>query len=147
VTKVWRAVTDSAVIPLWTSTGRGGRPEGFSTVVGTRFRFVAKPAPGWSGIVECEILEAREPHLLRYSWDGDAGDDVTQVSYRLEQCADGTRFTYDHTGFTGIGGFLLAKLVLGPVREKMLAVGLPAVLNDLDDEGKLRPTSTLKPKH
>jgi uncharacterized protein YndB with AHSA1/START domain len=108
---------------------------------------VAKPAPGWSGIVECEVLEAREPYLLRYSWAGDLGGDVTHVAYRLEQCADGTRFTYDHTGFTGLGGLLLAKLMLGPVREKMLAVGLPAVLNDLDDEDKLRPASTLKPKH
>jgi hypothetical protein len=58
--------------------------------------------------------------------------------FRLEPHAGGTRFTYEHTGFTGIGGFLLAKLVLGPVRKKMLSVGLPAVLNDLDD-ATLRP--------
>ena len=45
---------------------------------------------------------------------------------------DGARFTYEHMGFTGIGGFLLAKLVLGPVRKKMLDVGLPAVLADID---------------
>jgi uncharacterized protein YndB with AHSA1/START domain len=144
--KVWRALTDPALIPLWTSSGRGGRPEGFSTAVGTRFTFVAKPQPGWRGVVECEVLEAHEPSLLRYSWAGDEKGDVTQVSYRLEPYGDGTRFTYEHTGFTGIGGFLLAKLVLGPVRKKMLGVGLPAVLNDVDDEGKLRPASTLKPK-
>jgi hypothetical protein len=28
----------------------------------------------------------------------------------------------------------------------MLTVGLPAVLDDLDDDGALRPASTLKPK-
>jgi hypothetical protein len=39
----------------------------------------------------------------------------------------------------------MAKL-LGHVRRKMLRVGLPAVLDDLDDEGALRPGSTLKPK-
>ena len=43
--KVWRAVTDPALIPLWTSTGQGGRPVGFSTAVGTKFQFVAKPKP------------------------------------------------------------------------------------------------------
>jgi uncharacterized protein YndB with AHSA1/START domain len=59
--KVWRALTDPDVIPLWTSSGRGGRPEGFSPVVGTRFRFVAKPRPGWRGIVEWADLG----HLLR----------------------------------------------------------------------------------
>jgi hypothetical protein len=26
---VWRAVTEPALVALWTSTGRGGRPEGF----------------------------------------------------------------------------------------------------------------------
>jgi uncharacterized protein YndB with AHSA1/START domain len=131
--KVWRALTDPAIIPRWTSSGRGGRPVGFSTAVGTRFQFVAKPMPGWKGIVECEVLESREPHLLRYSWLGDEGDDVTEVSYRLEPLGTGTRFIYAHTGFKGVGGFLVAKLALGPVRKKMLGEMLPAVLGELED--------------
>jgi len=57
----------------------------------------------------------------------------------------GTRFSYEHTGFTGIGGVFMAKL-LGRVRRKMLSVGLPAVLDDLDDDGTLRPASTLVAK-
>jgi hypothetical protein len=65
--------------------------------------------------------------------------------YRLEPHAEGTHFVYEHTGFTGVGGFFMAKL-LGNVRRKMLSVGLPAVLTDLDDAGRLRPGSTLKPK-
>jgi uncharacterized protein YndB with AHSA1/START domain len=78
--KVWRAVTDPELIPLWTATGQGARPEGFSTVVGTRFRFVAKPIAGWDGVVQCEVLEAREPSLLRYSWFSGEGGDVTEVT-------------------------------------------------------------------
>lgn len=70
---------------------------------------------------------------------------MTEVVYRLEPHAGGTRFTYEHTGFTGVGGIFMAKL-LGRVRTKMLSVGLPAVLHDLDDDGNLRPTSTLKAK-
>jgi uncharacterized protein YndB with AHSA1/START domain len=136
--KVWRALTDPALIPLWTSTGRGGRPVGFSTAVGTRFKYVAKPMPGWNGIVECEVLEAREPSLLRYSWVGGDKDDVTTVTCRLEPHQGGTRFTWEHTGFTGIGGFLVSRM-LASVRRKMLGVGLPAVLDDLDDDGRLRP--------
>ncbi|GAB3984403.1 SRPBCC domain-containing protein [Actinoallomurus acanthiterrae] len=131
--KVWRAVTDPELIPRWTATGAGARPEGFLPVVGNRFRFVAKPKPGWSGVVDCEVLEVEEPALLRYSWRDEAGGEVTEVAYRLEPLADGTRFTYDHTGFTGIGGALMAA-VLGRVRRKMLSVGLSAVLDDLDDE-------------
>jgi len=132
--KVWRAVTDPALVPLWTATGAGGRPVGFSTTVGTRFQFVARPKPGWSGIVDCEVLEAREPALLRYSWTGGDGGETTQVAYRLEPHAGGTRFTYEHTGFTGVGGFLMARL-LGSVRRKMLSTGLPPVLRGLDDRG------------
>jgi hypothetical protein len=36
--------------------------------------------------------------------------------------------------------------LLGHVRRKMLRVGLPAVLDDLDKHGALRADSTLKPK-
>jgi uncharacterized protein YndB with AHSA1/START domain len=57
--KVWRALTDPAIVPRWTSTGKGGRPVGFAAVVGTRFQYVAKPMPGWSGVVECEARGAR----------------------------------------------------------------------------------------
>jgi uncharacterized protein YndB with AHSA1/START domain len=128
--QVWRAVTDPALIPLWTKTGAGGRPEGFTPTPGTKFRLVARPKPGWNGVVECEVLEVRAPSLLRYSWTGDIGGDVTEVTYRLEPHGDGTRFYYEHTGFTGVGGVFMAKL-LGHVRRKMLTVGLPAVLDDL----------------
>ncbi|MET8133083.1 SRPBCC domain-containing protein [Streptomyces sp. NPDC005251] len=143
--KVWRAVTDPELIPLWTATGAGGRPEGFATDVGTEFRFVAKPKPGWSGIVDCVVLEADEPRLLRYSWTDHGGGETTEVAYRIQPHAAGTRFTFDHTGFTGTGGLFVAQ-ILGHVRRKMLRVGLSAVLNQLDETGSLRAGSTLKPK-
>ena len=76
------------------------------------------------------MLEAREPSLLRYSWLGGEDDDVTVVTNRLEAVAGGTRFTWDHTGFTGVGGFVVSR-VLASVRKKMLRVGLPAVLREL----------------
>jgi uncharacterized protein YndB with AHSA1/START domain len=140
--KVWRALTDPALIVLWAM-----RPEGFSTQVGARFKFVAKPQRGWRGFVECAVLESREPSVFRYSWVGDEKGDVTEVTYRLEPHAGGTRLTFQHTGFTGIGGFFLAKLMMGPGWKKMLSVLIPAVLNDVDDDGKLRPGSALKPKY
>jgi len=141
--RVWRAVTDPDLVPLWTATGRGGRPVGFAPVPGTRFQIIAKPVPGWRGILDCEVLEAREPSLLRYSWTDDGT--TTYVAYRIEPRGDGTRFTFDHAGFTGVGGFFLATL-LGSVRKKMLSTGLPAVLRDLDEDGSLRATSTLRGK-
>jgi uncharacterized protein YndB with AHSA1/START domain len=88
---------------------------------------------------------ADEQRLLRYSWVDGNGGEVTLVTYRLEPRAGGTRFTYEHTGFTGVGGIFMAQL-LGHVRRKMLRVGLPTVLDDLGDDGTLRTGSTLKPK-
>jgi uncharacterized protein YndB with AHSA1/START domain len=128
--RVWRAVTDPELVSRWTVTGRGGRPVGFAPSVGTRFRFVGKHVPGWRGTVYCEVLEVNEPDLLRYSWRGEENGAATIVTYRIELLPEGTRFTFEHAGLTGIGGFFMAK-ILGAVRTKMLTVGLSAVLDDI----------------
>lgn len=123
--KVWRVLTEP---PLMARLGM--RPEGYAPVAGTRFRLVGKPNPAWRGFVECEVLEAREPSVLRYSWDDD-GKRTTFVTYTLEPRAGGTRLTLEHTGFTGVGGFLFTKLVMGPGWKKTLGTSLPAVLASL----------------
>ena len=140
--KVWRALTDPALIALWAM-----RPEGFQPVVGNRFKLVAKPQPGWRGFVDCEVLEAREPAVLRYSWKGDDAGDTTIVTYTLSPHQGGTRLVFEHTGFRGFGGFMLAKFMLGPGWKKMIVNAIPAVLADVDDSGQLRPGSTLRPKY
>jgi uncharacterized protein YndB with AHSA1/START domain len=125
---VWEVVTAPEWVAQWTTTGQGGRPEGFEPVAGTRFRFVGKPTIGWAGVVYCEVLDVDAPHLLRYTWRGDQDTDaVTVVSCRLEPVHGGTRFTWEHTGFTGAGGFAMARL-LGKVRRTMLTDGVPPVL-------------------
>jgi uncharacterized protein YndB with AHSA1/START domain len=141
--KVWQAMTDPDLIPYWTSTGKGARAVGFQPVAGNRFQFVAKPMPGWRGIVECEVLEVRERELLHYTWVGAPGETPSHVLYQLLPTAEGTRFTYHHTGFTGIGGFAMAR-ILGLVRARMLSVGVPALLAELDETGALRPDTTLR---
>jgi hypothetical protein len=65
------------------------------------------------------------------------GDAPTFVSYLLEPCSGGTRFPYEHTGFSGVGGFFVSR-TLRRVRNKMLSAGLPTLLADLDDDGRLR---------
>jgi uncharacterized protein YndB with AHSA1/START domain len=133
--RVWRAVTDPELVARWTVTGRSGRPVGFVPQVGTKFQLIGKPVPGWRGIVDCEVLEVNAPRLLRYTWRGEENGRATIVTYRIEPQADGTRFIFEHTGFTGPGGFLMAK-ILGAVRTKMLSVGLPAVLDDMTNDAE-----------
>jgi hypothetical protein len=91
------------------------------------------------------VLEVDEPSLLRWSWTDTSSGDTTQVVYRIEPHGGGTRFSYEHAGFTGVGGFFMARL-LGHVRRKMLDKGLTAVLDDIDEQGVPRPDSTLAPK-
>jgi len=74
------------------------------------------------------VVAVDAPHSMAYTWKGDEDtDDVTTVTYTLKQTPEGTRFTWHHTGFTGVGGFAMSKL-LRNVRRKMLAEGVPAVL-------------------
>lgn len=139
--KVWRALTDPAIMTLW-----GMRPEGFLPVVGTRFKLVGKPNPGWRGYVECEVVEVHEPSVIAYSWVGNDGAPTMHVQYTLEELPKGTRLIVEHTGFTGIGGFFLSKLVMGPGHRKLLGDAFPGVLADMLDNGTLPPGSALKPK-
>lgn len=124
--KVWRALTEPDLIARW-----GMRPEGFAPVVGTRFKFTAEPRPGWRGFIECEVLEARAPERLRYSWTFADDAPATEVSYALEPRGGGTRLRVEHTGFSGVRGFLLAHLMMGPGWRKMLDKKVPAVLADI----------------
>ena len=143
VAQVWRALTDPALVPLWTSTGQGGRPEGFRTETGTRFRFIGRPFPGWDGIVRCEVLTVCEPTLLSYDWRNKETDQPTVVTNLLAAIPGGTRLTWEHTGFHGIEGVVMSRM-LGRVRRKMLSEGLPLVLADIGDDGRLRPGSALR---
>jgi uncharacterized protein YndB with AHSA1/START domain len=128
--KVWRALTEPALIARWAM-----RPEGFTPVVGTRCRFVGQPQRGWRGFVECEVLEVKAPEMLYDSWIGNEGDAPTYVRYPLEERAGGTRLVFEHTGFRGAGGFMLARLVLGPGWKKTFDTRLPRVLAELGEHG------------
>lgn len=128
IEEVWHVMTDPEYVGQWTTTGQGGRPDGFAAVPGTRFRFVGKPTIGWAGVVYCEVKKVDAPRSMHYTWKGEQeSDDVTDVTYLLESIPGGTRFTWQHTGFTGTGGFVMARL-LGNVRRKMMDAGVPKVL-------------------
>jgi uncharacterized protein YndB with AHSA1/START domain len=125
---VWQVLTDPVYVAQWTTSGQGGRPEGFAAVPGTRFRFVGKPTIGWAGTVYCEVVDVDPPTVLHYTWRGEPdARHASRVEYLLETTPAGTRFTWRHTGFTGPGGFAMARL-LGRVRRTMLTDGVPRVL-------------------
>jgi len=67
--KIWRALTQAAMIAEWLMEND------FKAVVGHKFQFHATPMPGWKGYTNCEVLEVDEPRKLVYSWgDGTESD-------------------------------------------------------------------------
>ena len=65
-TKVWRALTQAALIGEWLMRND------FEPVVGRRFNFSATPIPGmWNGVTDCEVLVVEPPPMAWYppsSW-------------------------------------------------------------------------------
>jgi uncharacterized protein YndB with AHSA1/START domain len=122
--RVWRALTEPAILAKWLM-----EPEGFAPVVGTKFVLrAAGPHRGWRGFVECEVLEVEPGKTLRYSWVGDEGQPPLVLTFRLEDEGGGTRLVLDHEGFEGLGGWLLARLMMGPGWGRMLRSRLPRAL-------------------
>ena len=124
--KVWRALIEPELLARWLM-----RPDGFAPVIGTRFVLRADgPQRGWRGFVECEVLEVEPQRRMSWSWVGDPNDPPLVVTFTLHDDPGGTRFVLDHDGFAGVGGWLLARLVLGPGWSRMLGRRLAAVLAD-----------------
>jgi uncharacterized protein YndB with AHSA1/START domain len=90
--KVWRALTETALIADWLMQSD------FKPVVGHRFTFRAEPAHGWSGVVESEVLEVDAPRRLVYRWASDGGLD-TIVAWTIEAAPEGVRLRMEQSGF------------------------------------------------
>lgn len=100
--RVWRALTDPALVARWLM------PTDIRPEVGRHFTFQAPSAPGWDGVVHCEVLAADPPRLLRHSWRGGSAEARgyghqldTSVAWTLTPTAeDGTSLQLVHDGFT-----------------------------------------------
>lgn len=90
---VWRALTDSALLSEWLMLND------FEPVVGHRFTFTTDPVPaqGFTGVIDCEVLELDPPRVLKISWASAHLD--TTVEWRLEAEGNGTRLFLTHDGF------------------------------------------------
>src|SRR5215211_4771113 len=85
--KVWRALTDPALLAEWLLPVVEGRLE-----PGAAFTFKTQPYPGWDGTVNCRILEIDAPRRISYTWV--VGEDLnTVVTFTLAATASGTRLS------------------------------------------------------
>jgi uncharacterized protein YndB with AHSA1/START domain len=100
--KVWRALTDGALIRRWMPM----EPSGFDAVEGTKFTFQTTPAGEWDGTIQCEVLAVAPGTRLAFSWKGGHPSNRgygapldTVVTFDLSEAGDGTRVRLVHSGF------------------------------------------------
>jgi uncharacterized protein YndB with AHSA1/START domain len=110
-------------------------PNDFEARVGHRFTMRTKPAPGFDGIVQCELLALEPPRRLAYSWKGGGIDTV--VSYELAAEGGNTRLVMEQSGFTGLRGFMVSR-ILGSGWKKIIGEGLRAAAGRVA-EARYRP--------
>jgi uncharacterized protein YndB with AHSA1/START domain len=91
--KVWRALTDPALLAEWLLPVIGFRLE-----PGAAFTFQTQAYPGWDGTVNCRITEIEPHRTLGYTWSVPFLD--TAVTFTLTPTASGTRLTVVQSGFT-----------------------------------------------
>lgn len=90
--KVWRALTDPALLTKWLLPVIGFELEEYAA-----FTFHAPPQPGWDGTVQCRMLDVEAQRMLRWSWV--VGDIDTEVTFELTPTDTGTRLSIVQTGF------------------------------------------------
>jgi uncharacterized protein YndB with AHSA1/START domain len=92
--KVWRAITDPALLAQWLLPVFEWKLE-----PGAAFLFKTEPHPPWDGRVRCQMLAIEPERELRYTWSvGDMELD-TVVTFTLTPTATGTRLTLVQSGF------------------------------------------------
>ena len=90
--KVWRALTDPALLAEWLLPVTNIRLEH-----GAAFTFRTQAYPGWDGTVNCRFVEIEAHRKLSYTWN--APFLGTVVTFTLTPTASGTRLSLVQSGF------------------------------------------------
>ena len=90
--KVWRTLTDPALLAQWLLPVVGLRLN-----PGATFTLQAPPRPGWDGSVHCRLVDAEANRKISYTWA--VADIDTLVSFELTPTASGTRLSIVQSGF------------------------------------------------
>ena len=90
--KVWRALTDPALLAEWLLP-----VVGFELEPGAAFMFKTQAYPGWDGTVNCRFVEIERYRKLSYTWTVPFLDTV--VTFTLTPSALGTRLSIVQSGF------------------------------------------------
>jgi uncharacterized protein YndB with AHSA1/START domain len=90
--KVWRALTDPALLSEWLLP-----VVGLELAPGAAFTFRSQPQPGWDGIVSCRFVEIEARRKISWRWI--VGDIDTVVTFTLTPTSTGTQLSLVQSGF------------------------------------------------
>ena len=103
--RVWVALTDPVAMADWLM------PNDFKAELGHEFTFRTRPAPGFDGIVRCEVIEIWRPRMLAFRWEGGGIDTI--VRFELLSEDESSRLVMEQSGFTGLRGWIISRLLRG----------------------------------
>ncbi len=89
--KLWRALTESALIAQWLLKND------FEPIVGRQFHLHVPPMPAWDGVIGAEVLIVQSLKQLSYTWSALGLDSV--VVFTLTPVDGGTQLRMEHSGF------------------------------------------------
>src|SRR6202041_1767978 len=89
--KIWRALTQSALIEEWLMKND------FQPTVGHQFNFRSTPVPGWDGVIDSEVLLIEPNSRISYSWR--TMGTTSLVTWTLTPTKAGTHVRMEQTGF------------------------------------------------
>src|SRR5690242_19271534 len=113
---VWRALTEPELLREWLMDND------FRAAVGVRCKFRMPAQPGFSGRIECEVLEVVPNRRLVYTWDGGGSWGKTTVWWTLDADGTGTHLKLEHRGFHGFRPFLLSLMMSSGWKKKLTTV-------------------------
>jgi uncharacterized protein YndB with AHSA1/START domain len=95
--KIWRALTQSALIQEWLMQND------FEPIVGRKFNLRSAPMPHWNGVTDCEVRIVEPNRRLAYTWNASgeeaAGGLKTVVTWTLTRVKGGTLVRMEQSGF------------------------------------------------
>lgn len=128
---LWAAIATREGLSGWLM------PCDFVPVIGSKFTFRTKPAPGFDGVVHGEVLALEELRLVRFRWR--SGRMSTVVSLTIESVDPrNTKLCVRHSGFSGLSS-VIARIALGLGWRKLLRRELPAWLSRTEREARQAP--------
>lgn len=119
--EVWEAITDKILISQWLME------TDVEPIVGFKGYFKMPPMPGFNGHITATVLQVEKNRLFIYTWQGGWMKKPTTVKFILSEKGNGTLLTLEHTGFEGLLGNLLKKMMSGGWKKK-ITVQIPKLI-------------------